>query len=152
MIIRPITADDAEAALPLLANLLDASCAAGSRVLPTPQNVDNLFAQAVAGAAEGDPCLIAVNDDGVALGLVVWKGQPVDTTIDGKVCYGLGTVVAPHARRQGVSRLLRDRATQIARERGYTVVFGAAYAKDALQACIDAGFHIVGVMVEKPLC
>lgn len=152
MQIRPITVEDAEQALPLLSTLLAASCAAGARVLPTPANVDNLFTQAVEGAANGDPCLLAVDNSGVALGAIVWKGQPVAADIDGKVCYGLGTVVASHARRTGVSRALRERATEMARERGYTIVFGAAYATDALKACIDAGFKVVGVMVEKPLC
>lgn len=152
MHIRPITADDATLAIPLLATLLAASCATGSRVPPTPRNVDNLFAQAVSGAAAGDPCLLVVDEHGIALGAIVWRGQTVDADIDGKVCYGLGTVVAPHARRQGVSRALRERAAEIARERGYTIVFGAAYAKAALDACVDAGFKIVGVMVEKPLC
>ena len=152
MIIRLITPADQEALLPLLTDLLAASCDAGSRLQPTPKNVETLLAQALEGAAAGDPCLVAVADDGTLQGAIIWKGCPVAADHDGTICYGLGTVVAPAARRTGVSRALREQAATLARERGYTVVLGAAYDGVALQACTNAGFNVVGVLVEKPLC
>lgn len=141
---------DADALRPLIADLLAVSHDAGSRVPPSPANVEALLSKALAGGEGGDPCLVAV-DDGRAVGLVVWTGGAPLGDYDGVVCFGWGTYVAPAARRTGVARELRDRAAALAKERGYTTVLGAAYSQEGFAACLATGFHVVGVLVERAL-
>lgn len=145
------TPGDWKALRPLMAAFLEEHCRAGGDFLPTRRNVEAFIRRGVKAAAQGDPCLLAIQD-GKIVGFCLWAGIDAgDLDLRDRICQGLGTYVVPTARRQGWSKRIRARALEVAAEAGYTRVDGVAIDKRGLAAGKAAGFATRGVQVRYVL-
>jgi hypothetical protein len=135
-------------------DLLATTFANGATLPPVEGNIDRLIALAVDAAEQGDPCAIAErHKDGhiITVGCVLWLGIAEGFKRTQRTLYGLGTYVIEGERRNGVSGMLRDWATAVAKECGYELLVGAAHGEAALAACLSNGMRPIGTMVEKVL-
>ena len=83
-------------------------------------------------------------------GYVAWVHLPLSPA---GLVSGLGTYVEPEYRKVGVSKLLRDAATDFCKRKGYCVVQGVAHIDNeaGLQSSLANGFYITGHLVSKNL-
>lgn len=100
------------------------------------------------GITAHEPVVVAEDDQGDLVGLVLWVHLP--GTEEGLVT-AFGTYVLPDHRRSNLSTEMRDYASEQCWQRGYQRIEGAVFAwNDAgLKAVEKAGFKVVGVVVRK---
>jgi GNAT superfamily N-acetyltransferase len=102
---------------------LDAGLERGGELLNTPKNVDAYLGIGLRGAAQGDPCLLAMVD-GKPVAYVMWVGASNLIDLRWKTINAIGSYTDPEHRSKLIASALRDTALRITRERGYEKITG----------------------------
>jgi GNAT superfamily N-acetyltransferase len=147
--VRPWRVADWDALYPLVMEFLQEASTDGNDFLPTGENAVRILERCIRAAEDGDPVLLAVRDRRI-VGFAAWIGAESWLETKSRLCMGLGTYVAPKARRQGWSRKLREQAFELARGR-YDKIEGIALHKAGYQASTAVGFRPAGILVRKEL-
>lgn len=148
-LIRPWQAKDEWSVQPQILDLLRETSKGGHIIAPTLKNAAHFWKTGLAWSQAGEPTL-AAEQDGKVIAWELWG--PIEGGLDFiyRVCHGIGSYVAPAARQKGVARALRERATQLAKARGYEIIAGTTYDDRALVAALATGFQKTGQ--EMKLC
>lgn len=123
-------AADERALRRLAMNYLKDTYAGGGDYPPTLENAATMTAHALEGAAMGDPCLVAADDDKV-VGFIVARGVEFPgMTARHKTIRSWGTYVVPEHRGGGTAASLFIVAGRLARIKGYTRFMGMTFGTD----------------------
>lgn len=128
--IRPWAFDDIEALRPLVLGFLEVGVARGSKIKATDHNATWFIDLGLRGAKAGDPCLVAVSEDGAIKSYIQWQGVDTGLELDGKPSLTFGAFTLPEYRSSGIATALRERALVMLEERGYTSVQGPVSIKN----------------------
>lgn len=136
----------------MILDCLKETAEVGSDFAPTERNAATFFKLGLGWSLQGEPSLVAVDDEGAILGYTLW-GPLASPELDylSQSCAGLGTYVLPVARRFGVSHDLRNAAFQVAKAQGYSRILGTTYDRRGLNSVLKLGFVPCGELVEKKL-
>lgn len=125
--IRHAVAGDEGTFRSLVIAYLEEMAVKGSEVIPTERTVE-YYMSLFWGAVNGATCLLI--EYPVAFTLAVPAEFPYDTTF-GRTAMGIGTYIAPAARRRGLSVALRERLLSELKGEGYETVLGMVGSRDA---------------------
>jgi GNAT superfamily N-acetyltransferase len=130
MMIRPMQASDERIVKRLMIRYLKETFEQGGEFPPTLENAAAFTAYAIQGAAEGDPCLVAVDSEKV-VGFIAARGMGFPgTTSRHKTIRSWGSFVLPEYRSKNVATTLFIVAGRLARVAGYTRFLGMTYGTD----------------------
>lgn len=126
MLIRPWIEEDRPCLLVGIEDFFRSGLEQGSDVLATRRNAEIYFNLGLKAAGRGDPCLVGLKD-GVFAGFVMWLGLESLLEQRWNTIHALGSYTFPGFRSTGVADMLRIRAREIAKEKGYNRIFGPVY-------------------------
>jgi GNAT superfamily N-acetyltransferase len=144
--------DDRRVLTGMIEHCLEENFLAGAEMKPSEKNADVLFQLGLHWSQLKQPTYIAEHK-GQPCAYTLWGALPNPMELDmrWKDCAGLGTYVAPWARRQGVASDLRTHALAHAKALGFERVTGVTYHWPGLSAVYRLGFEAVGTQVVKVL-
>lgn len=142
---------DVDVIVPMLLDCLRVNADAGADLAPTQHNAETFAALGVRWSAEGEPSLVAVDEQGEVAGFTLWGGMPCPWEFVAPLCHGICTYVRADVRRTGVASALRERALMVAKRRGYAKVTGVAFHAEGKASALANGFTVVGEQVEARL-
>jgi len=154
--IRLMKAEDERPLRKLVIRYLKETFDGGGDILPTLENAAGSVKYALDGAAVGDPCIVAEDDDKI-VGYIICRGVSFPgITTRYKTIRSWGTYIKPEYRRQGTAIVLLTAACRLARFAGYDrfmgFTFGTDYEKHA-SGLVNrvSGIHEVGKVVVMDL-
>ncbi len=114
------------------------------------ENADLLLAMGLRAAADGQPTLVAVEQDHV-IGYTLWVSIQGPFVLRDRVLAGYGTYILREYRRRHIATDLRLIAQEMAVIGGYSRVQGTAYDERGLASVLCVGWRAVGTLVEIDL-
>jgi GNAT superfamily N-acetyltransferase len=149
VVFRPMKPEDAQPVRKLIMKFLKETYADGADFPATLENSAAFTAYALAGAAEGDPCIVA-DEDGKLVGFIIARGVTMPgMTMRYKTLRSWGTYVLPEYRSKGYGISMLVIVGRMAKWAGYERFVGLTrgnnYEEHALYVANKVpGMQIVG--------